>query len=412
MLFLLIPAIVVGFYMAWNIGANDVANAMGTSVGSKSVTFRQAVVLAAIFEFLGAVLVGTHVSETVRKGIIDPMQFADDPQLLALGMFSALLASAIWLNIATYFGQPVSTTHSIVGSVVGVGIIVGGAINWAKLGSIVASWFISPVASGVIAFLMFSFISRKILGTKRPGHTAEKYAPWFVVLVAFILTLSLIYKGLKNAHLDWPLDRTIMLATIVGAVAGLFSVGMFRKLHRNKDDMSIEEELIYAESFFKYLTVITACFVAFAHGANDVANAVGPLAAVYEIATTGKVAMNVDVPIWILVMGGVGIVAGLATFGRRVIETVGQKITEITPSRGFAAQIAAATTVLVCSLNGLPVSTTHALIGGVVGVGLARGIAGLQINTVQQVFTSWFATIPIAAGLTMIIFIILRLFFG
>ncbi len=261
-----------------------------------------------------------------------------------------------------------------------------------------------------MAFLVFSFISRKILGAKRPGHTAEKYAPFFVVLVAVILTLSLIYKGLKNLHLDWSFDQSFVLAAVVGIVAGVFSKGLFRKIHSNKDDMLLEEELVYAESFFKYLQVVTACFVAFAHGANDVANAVGPLAAVYEIAMHGKVAMNVEVPVWILVMGGVGIIAGLATFGRRVIMTVGEKITEITPSRGFSAEIAAATTVLVCSLNGLPVSTTHALIGGVVGVGLARGLAGLQIKTVQQVFTSWFATIPIAAGLTMIIFLILKLF--
>ena len=396
--------------MAWNIGANDVANAMGTSVGSKSLTFRQAVVLAAIFEFAGAVLVGTHVSDTVRKGIVDPMHFADNPELLMLGMFAALLASALWLNVATFFGQPISTTHSIVGSVCGMGIIAGGAVKWGMLGNIAASWVISPVASGVMAFLVFRFITQRIFGVEEPGRAVEKRAPYFVVLVAFILTLSFIYKGLKNLHLDCPLHVAIIVAVAVSAVAGGVSHLLFKRIANHSGKRLLEHEYDYVEFHFKYLQIVTACYVAFAHGANDVANAVGPVAAVAEIYRTGEVTMEVDVPMWILLMGGVGIVFGLATFGRRVIETIGKRITEITPSRGFAAEISAATTVLVCSKCGLPVSTTHALVGAVIGVGLARGITGVRIKTVRQIFTSWIATIPITAGLTMLIFAVAKWF--
>jgi len=407
---LLVAAIAIGLYMAWNIGANDVANAMGTSVGSKSLTFHQAVVLAAIFEFAGAVLVGTHVSETVRKGIVDPMHFVDNPQVLVVGMFAALLASALWLNVATFFGQPVSTTHSIVGSVCGMGIVAGGAVKWGMLGNIAASWVISPVASGVMAFLVFRFITRRIFGVEQPGRAVEKRAPYFVVVVAFILTLSLIYKGLTNLHLHCPLHVAIIVAVAVSAVAGGVSHLLFKRIANHSGKRLLEHEYDYVELHFKYLQIVTACYVAFAHGANDVANAVGPVAAVAEIYRTGQVAMEVAVPMWILLMGGVGIVFGLATFGRRVIETIGKRITEITPSRGFSAEISAATAVLVCSKCGLPVSTTHALVGAVIGVGLARGITGLRIRTVQQIFTSWIATIPITAGLTMLIFVVAKWF--
>ncbi len=407
---LLLAAVLVGFYMAWNIGANDVANAMGTSVGSKSITFRQAVVLAAIFEFEGAVLVGSHVTDTVRKGIIDPTQF--EPHMLVIGMLAALIASALWINVATWFGQPVSTSHSIVGSLLGVGLVAGGAVQWITVGSIVSSWFVSPIASGVLAFLVFRFITRKILGVDKPSHAAQRYAPYFVALVAFMLTLSFIYKGLPRLDLDWPLRRAVPFAAGVCAVAGTVSALLFRRIANNSVHETLEDEFQYVESLFKYLQIITACYIAFAHGANDVANAVGPLAAIYSVHATGTVAMQVDVPIWILVMGGVGITVGLATFGRRVIETVGKRITEITPSRGFTASFAAATTVLVCSKSGLPVSTTHALVGAVVGVGLARGIAGLQINTIRRIFTSWIATIPITAGLTMALFWLAKTLLG
>jgi PiT family inorganic phosphate transporter len=409
---LLIVAVAVGFYMAWNIGANDVANAMGTSVGSKSISFRQAVVLAAIFEFAGAVLVGSHVTDTVRKGIIDPMQFADSPNVLILGMLAALIASALWINAATWFGQPVSTSHSIVGSLLGVGIIAGGGVQWMTVSSIVSSWFVSPIASGVLAFLVFRFITRKILGVDEPSRAADRYAPYFVALVVFILTLSFIYKGLPRLDLDWPLHRAIPFAAGVCVVAGTVSALLFRRIANHSVHETLEDEFLYVESLFKYLQIITACYIAFAHGANDVANAVGPLAAIYSVHTTGTVSMHVDVPIWVLVMGGVGITVGLATFGRRVIETVGKRITEITPSRGFTASFAAATTVLVCSKVGLPVSTTHALVGAVIGVGLARGIAGLQIKTIRQIFTSWIATIPITAGLTMALFWLAKTLLG
>ncbi len=402
---LLIVAAGIGLYMAWNIGANDVANAMGTSVGSRALTFRRAVIIAGIFEFAGAVLVGGHVTNTVRKGIVDAGAFSADPQLLAYGMMAALISAAAWLHLASYFGQPVSTTHSIVGAVFGFGIVAGGAINWATMSKIVASWVISPVVSGALGFLTFLFIRRQILAAKSPEDAAERHAPFFVFLVGFILSLSLIYKGLKNLHLDWPVEKALVVSFLVAAAAGL-GVWVFLAKSGVRGRVSgVEGEFAYAEWIFKHLQIVTASYVAFAHGANDVANAVGPLAAIYAVRTTGEVSMRVPVPMWVLLLGGGGIVLGLAMFGRRVIETVGKRITEMTPTRGFAAEFAAATTVLACSKAGLPVSTTHALIGAVIGVGLARGLATLQMRTVRTIFASWIATVPATALLTILVYV-------
>ncbi|MEE9271418.1 MAG: inorganic phosphate transporter [Candidatus Krumholzibacteria bacterium] len=401
---LLIVALVIGLYMAWNIGANDVANALGTSVGSKALTFRSAVILAGIFEFAGAVLVGGHVTDTVRKGIVDPSAFTGNPDLLVYGMLAALVSAALWLHLASYFGQPVSTTHSIVGAIFGFGLIAGGAVNWAKMGGIVASWVISPLASGLLGFLTFAFIKKKILGTERPDEAAAKYAPYLVMVVAFMLSMALIFKGLKNIHLDWPMTTALGVSALVAIVAGGLAFFLLPKPVKREKELEPTEEFDYTERIFRYLQITTAAYVAFAHGANDVANAVGPLAAVYAVQTTGEVGMKVGVPIWILLLGGAGIVAGLAMFGRRVMETVGEKITHMTPTRGFSAEFAAATTVLVCSKLGLPISTTHSLIGAVMGVGLARGLAALQLKTIRSIFTSWLATVPVTAVMTIILY--------
>jgi len=403
-----IVAIVIGFYMAWNIGANDVANAMGTSVGSKALTVRRAIILAAVFELAGAILVGTSVTDTVRKGIIDPLQFSANPQLLVYGMMAALLASALWLNLASIFGQPVSTTHSIVGAVFGFGFVAGGAVSWGMMGKIVSSWLISPIASGVLAFYLFRFVTKKILAAAEPNRAAIKYAPFFAGVVGFMLTLSFIYKGLKNLHLDLSFGNALLISLVVGLLMGLISRKIVIKEILTRNNSSMDQEFVAVERVFVYLQIITACYVAFAHGANDVANAVGPLAAIHSVLKTGVVTMTVGVPLWIVALGGVGIVVGLATYGKNVMNTIGKKITEITPSRGFCAEFAAATTVLICSKMGIPISTTHSLVGAVIGVGMARGIGGLNINVVKSIITSWVITVPITALLTAVLYLLIQ----
>ncbi len=395
-------AIAAGLYMAMNIGGNDVANAMGTSVGSGALTFKQAILVAAIFEFAGAVLVGSHVTNTIRKGIITPEAFASQPELLMYGMLAALLAGGIWLQIATAFGLPVSTTHSIIGAILGFGIISstgGGNVQWGKVASIVMSWVISPVMGGLIAFFMFTLIRKAILLKKNPAGPTKRLAPFLIALVIFILVLSFIYKGLKNLHLDLPLGQAVTYALAAAVVAALLAHFTLPSLERRMNG-----ELKFVERIFRDLQILTACYVAFAHGANDVANSIGPLAAILNIMKSGSVAMKVQVPTWVLAMGGGGIVLGLAIWGRNVIETVGKKITEMTPSRGFSAEFGAATTVLVCSKLGLPISTTHTLVGSVIGVGFARGIAALNLHVIRNIIYSWIITMPVTGVIAIILY--------
>ncbi|MEE9148439.1 MAG: inorganic phosphate transporter, partial [Candidatus Tectomicrobia bacterium] len=343
-------AVFAGGYMAFNIGANDVANAMGTSVGSKALTLRQAVLVAMVFEFAGAVLVGTSVTGTISKGIIDPTYFAAEPHLLMYGMLSTLLAAGIWLQLATTFGLPVSTTHSIVGAILGFGLIAGGpqTVQWGKVIQIVMSWFISPVSGALIAYGIYRFIANRIIAVAEPVRAVRRYTPYLASLTIFILILSFIYKGLKNLHLDLSLPTALLYAGAGALACGLLSKYLLTRFVDDKAE-SLEQQFAVVEGVFRYLQILTACYVAFAHGANDVANAVGPLATIIAIRRTQSVTATVEVPFWILVAGAIGIVIGLSTFGARVIATIGNKITELTPSRGFAATFAAATTVLVCS---------------------------------------------------------------
>jgi len=466
---LLAMALLFGFYMAWSVGANDVANAMGTSVGSGALTLKRAVIMAAILEFSGAFFVGSHVSETVRKGIIDTQSFNSQPMLLAYGMLAAMLAAAAWLQFASYYGWPISTTHSIVGAIIGFGMVVGGvsAIHWEKVGAIVSSWVISPLLSGTIAFFLFSFIRRHVFDSANPVLKAKQLTPYLVFFVFSILSLVMVFKGLKNLHLDLPLAQALLLAGGVGLVAAVVShflvkniqeipdeaetlppswslslglgradknlkkalesssadmqtelkdilerVGRMRAEVKQKAD-SEKEVVTYqkVERIFIYLQILSAGFVAFAHGANDVANAIGPLAAVINIVKTGSVAMESAVPTWVLALGGAGIIIGLATWGWRVIETVGKRITDLTPSRGFSAEFAAAVTIVLASKLGIPISTTHTLVGAVLGVGLARGLEALNLRTVRDIVISWVVTIPVGAGLTIILFYIFRWIF-
>jgi len=407
---LLIVALIIAFYMAWNIGANDVANSMADAVGSKALTVFWAVVLAGICDFLGAVLVGGHVTDTVRKGIIDTTAYVDDPMILAYGMVCAMLAAALWLNCASFFGMPVSTTHSIVGAIVGFGIITTGFanVNWSKFSQIVASWFISPVAGGIVAFFIFKIISKCVLSVEHPVRAARKGVPICTFFTFAILILAVIYKGLKNLYLDLNFGMALSFSIVGGLLAAGLSVLYVRWRNDDSKELTYEQQLEKVEKTFAILVIITSCTVAFAHGANDVANAIGPLAAVAEIIKTNAIPGKSPVSIGFLILGGIGIWLGLATYGFRVMKMVGEKVTEITPSRGVAADLAGMATVLVCSRMGLPISTTHTLVGAIIGVGLARGITGVDKKVVRSIFISWIATVPIAAVLTIVIYLLAR----
>jgi PiT family inorganic phosphate transporter len=407
---LLIIASLIALYMAFGIGSNDAANSMADAVGAKAITIFWALVLAAACEFAGAVLVGSHVSDTVRKGIIDVQSFSQDPQLLAYGMVCALLASAIWLNLASVLGMPVSTTHSIVGSIFGFGLLCAGfsSVNWAKMGQIVASWFISPFAGGLMAYIVFRLISRHILSKNKPILAASKGVPVCVFFTFMVIILATILKALKHLHLDLRTSEALLFSAIGGAIAAVISALLLRRTGTNDKNLPLDDQLVRVEKIFAPLVILTSCSVAFAHGANDVANAIGPLAAVVEIAKTGSVPQKVSVDMWVLLLGGAGIAAGLLILGHRVIKTVGTGITDLTPSRGVAADIATTTTVLACSKIGLPISTTHTLVGAVIGVGLARGITAVNIKIVKSIFLSWIVTIPFTAGLTILLYLALK----
>ena len=404
-------AALFGVFMAWGIGANDVANAMATSVGSKALTIKQAIFVAAIFEFLGAVLAGGEVTDTVRKGIVDTSLPGFTSELLVYGMLAALLAAGTWLFIASRNGWPVSTTHSIVGAIVGFAAFGVGmdAVHWGKVGEIVMSWVASPLTAGFIAYLIYQSVQRLILSQEDPLSKAKRYVPVYIFLAAFTITLVTILKGLKHVDtgLELSLGESYMLALGIAVVIAL--VGAFF-IQRIEADPKAEkkEHFITVERVFGILMIVTACGMAFAHGSNDVANAIGPLAAVISVAQNGAIGAKAAVPIWVLILGGAGIVIGLATYGRHVIATVGKKITHLTPSRGFAAELAAATTIVIASGTGMPVSTTHTLVGAVLGVGLARGIDAIDLRVVARIFVSWVVTIPVGAFLAIVFFFIFR----
>jgi len=464
-------ALVVGFYMAWNIGANDVSNAMGTSVGSGALTMRQAVLIAAVLEFAGAFFLGSNVSQTLQKGIIDPDAFGPDPMILVYGLLASLLAAGVWLQLASYFGMPVSTTHSIVGAILGFGVVVGGvdAVQWGQVAFIVSSWVISPLLGGTIAFFVFTILRHKVFHAHYPIRAAKKITPYLVFTVMSVLSLILLFKGLKNLNLDIGFWMAFLIAVGVGLVSAWIGYLLVKRvpepsraegnedpvkpqleislqksvkhLSRVKEEatgelrynasMMVDEaktllaairlrrshvdsasELKSVEKIFVYLQILTACFMAFAHGANDVANAIGPLAGIIELLQHGTLALAHTTPLWVLALGGIGIVIGLATWGWRVIETVGKRITELTPSRGFAAEFGAALTIVLASKLGLPVSTTHTLVGAVLGVGLARGIGAINLVTIRDIVVSWVITIPAGAVLAIGFFHLFKLIFS
>ena len=406
-------AAIFGLFMAWGIGANDVANAMATSIGSKAITVKQALIIAAVFEFAGAVLAGGEVTSTIRKGMVDATLLVDKPEILVYGMLSALLAAAVWLLIASTKGWPVSTTHSIVGAIIGFALVGIGpeSVKWGKVGSIVASWVASPLIAGLLAFMIFSSVRWLILSRTDPLERAKRYVPFYIFATVFMLTLVTLFKGLKHVGMEVSLGQAYLIAMgfgVVVAIAGKFMV------NRIQPDKAADKDFHYAtvEKVFAVLMVVTACGMAFAHGSNDVANAIGPVAAVFSVAQSGVVGQDSPVSIWILLLGGLGIVVGLATYGRRVIAMVGGRITELTPSRGFAAELAAATTIVVASGTGIPISTTHTLVGAILGVGMARGINAIDLTVVGRIFLSWLITIPAGAILSITFFFILQTVLG
>ncbi len=406
----LIIAVVFGLYMTWGIGANDVANVMGTSVGSGAITIKTAIIIAAIFEFGGAALAGGHVTKTIRKGMIDASSIVDNPEILLLGMLASLLAAAVWLMLASMNGWPVSTTHSIVGAIVGFAIAGIGleAVEWGKIGGIVASWVVSPVLGGAIAAVLMLSIRHLIFNTDNPFRSAKTWGPFYVFLVGFIIALVTLFKGLKHLKLEFGIPESFLIAAIFGAIVAAIGWHLINKV---EVDSEADKEFHFAsvEKVFTPMMIFTACAMAFAHGANDVANGVGPLAAVVGLVNSGgEVAQKSDLPLWILLMGGFGIVVGLATFGYKVMRTIGTKITELTPSRGFCATMAAATTVVVASRLGLPVSTTHIAVGGVIGVGMVRGIGAIDLRVIGGIILSWVVTLPVAGLTSILIFFTLK----
>lgn len=409
-LVLLLLACLFGFFMAWGVGANDVANAMGTSVGSRALTIKQAILIAMVFEFCGAYLAGGEVTETIKNGIVDAT--AITPDLMVLGMMSALLAAGTWLLIATTRGWPVSTTHSIVGAVIGfaaVGVSVE-AVHWSAVGPIVASWVVTPVLSGLVAFGLFISVQKLIINTDNPFQNAKRYVPLYMFMTGFMVAIMTLTKGLKHVGLELDGNQNLMLASGVGVLVMLLGIALLSRIHI---DVEADQSFHYAsvEKVFAVLMVFTACAMAFAHGANDVANAVGPLAAIVGvIQSNGDLTIGAKsaVPGWVLLLGAVGIVIGLATYGYKVIATIGKEITELTPSRGFAAELATASTVVGASAIGLPVSTTHTLVGAVLGIGIARGIGALNLGVIGSIFMSWIITLPAGAALSILFFFILR----
>lgn len=405
----IILACLFGFLMAWGVGANDVANAMGTSVGSKALTIRQAIIIATIFEFIGAFLAGGQVTDTIRKGLLDVDSFGIDSETLILGMLASLLAAATWLIVASKFGWPVSTSHTIVGAIVGFGAMNLGiaAVDWSKISHIALSWVVSPVLGGVLAFLLFSSIQKLILNHKKPFDSARRLVPFYIFAVGTTVASLTLVNGLD--HLGVHLSN--LLAWILSSAFGLLTVFIgqhFIKKVKHPETSNLHIHYSNVEKIFAILMLFTACAMAFAHGSNDVANAIGPLAAIEQLVTTNTLADQQNIPIWILLLGSFGIVVGLVMYGHKVIATVGSGITELTPTRGFAATFAAAITVVMASSTGLPISTTHTLVGAVLGIGLAKGISALNLNIIRTIFMSWVVTLPAGALLSIIFYHILK----
>jgi len=401
-------AVIFAFFMAWGIGANDVANAMGTSVGSKAITIKQAIIIAAIFELLGSLLAGGQVTQTIRSKIIDVHLLAYSPEIFIYGMLASLLAAGSWLIVATKFGWPVSTTHSIVGAVIGFGLILGAhVIYWGSIAGIALSWVVTPIIAGVLAYFLFRSVQWLIFNSDKPIQQAKRYVPFYIFMAVFVISSVTLMSGLQHIGLHLTYMASLGIAFVLSILLALIGRWILGRLHFEKLG-GVHTDLHALEKIFSVLMVFTACAMAFAHGSNDVANAIGPLAAIVGIVHSGGHIMAKSIiPFWVLLIGAVGIVLGLALYGYKVIATVGTAITELTPSRGFAAQLACASTVVLASGLGLPISTSQTLVGAVLGVGFARGIGALNLTVVRNIFFSWIITLPAGAIFAIIYYYII-----
>ncbi len=397
-------ALFAGFMMAFNLGANDVANSMASAVGAKAISIKQAVLIAGVLNFAGAVFLGSQVTATVSKGIINAEAIAD-PKIVMIGMFASLIAAGLWVLISTLTALPVSSTHSIVGSILGFGLVAGGpdVVNWMKMVGIVMSWIISPFFAATIAYFIFTHIRKTILFQKDFIHQAKKWAPIWMGLTVLLISLSFLYKTPFGKNLHLPFLGSLAIAFAISGV-----VWFAGRLGVSKLVGDPEQGAEAVEETFRKLQVGTSCYVALSQGANDVANAIGPVAAIYLISKEHVLSANADIPVGLLVMGGIGIAIGIALLGHKVMGTVGTKITTLTNTRGFAVDFGAATTVLVASNMGLPVSSTHAAVGSVVGVGLARGFSAVNFKILGKIVVYWLLTVPIAALTSIIIFSLLK----
>src|SRR5690554_1895420 len=403
---LIILACMFGFFVAWGLGANDVANAMATSVGSRALTIRQALMIAVVFEFAGAYLAGGEVTSTISKGMIDASMIS--PDLLVLGMLASMLATGIWLLLASLKGWPVSTTHTIVGAIVGFAAVGVGvdSVYWGKIGGIALSWVLSPALAGIIAFMLFRSVQIFILSADDPFAKAQKLVPFYMFYAGFFVSLLIMLKGLKHVGVDLEAWQSIAIAVLIATAVALFGKFLLTRVKPSSDEKA--SRFADVERVFAVLMIFSACAMAFAHGSNDVSNAVGPLAAIVGVVGSGKIAAQTAVPSWVLLLGAVGLVTGLVTLGYKVIATIGKKITELTPSRGFAAELAASSTVVMASAFGIPLSTTHALVGAILGVGMARGIGAIDLRVVGSIFTTWIITLPAGATLSIIFFFMFK----
>lgn len=410
----IVLAIVFGFLMAWGIGANDVANAIGTSVGSKALTLTQAIVIAALFEAAGALLAGGGVTDTIRNKIINGALLSHDPDTLILGMLACLLSAGSWLIIATHFSWPVSTTHSIIGAVIGFGTIELGtqAIYWDQVLNIVLSWIAAPILGGIVAYVLFRSVQFFIFNAKSPIDNAKRAVPFYIFIVASVVIFVTLSQGLPHIGFDCTAEHSLLITLLAAATIAVIGRCWLAYLpqFKQEDYRSNLAELAYIEKLFALLMLFTACAMAFAHGSNDVANAIGPLAAVIGMVQTGSTDLSqMSIPFWVMLLGATGIILGLMMYGYKIIATIGSNITQLTPSRGFAAQLATASTVIIASGLGMPISTTHTLVGAVLGVGFARGIGALNLTVIRSIFMSWIITLPIGAILAMAYYHLLAL---
>jgi inorganic phosphate transporter, PiT family len=397
----------IGFYMAWSIGANDVANSMATAVGAKAITFKQAVLIAGVLNFIGAVFVGPHVVETVKGGIIDSA-YIPDGHTLMLGFVASLLAAALWVTLSTWKEMPISTTHSVIGALIGFGLIVGGiqSVHWGKVGSVAASWVLSPLFGCILAFLVFKVLVKMIFAKEDPVHAAKIVGPVIIGVTAFLIVSSLLLETALSDMIGISImSQSLLVSGIISVVVVFLAIWFLRNIEGRST-----EDYATVEGIFRKLQVITSCYVAFSHGANDVANAIGPVAAIVPLASTGEMNHTAAIPTYLLILGGIGIAVGCMTWGRKVMQTVGGRITSLTNTRGFSVDFGAATTVLVASKLGLPISTSHTVVGAVIGVGVARGLEAIDLSIIRKIIISWLLTLPIAAATSIGIYLLIRLF--